>query len=178
MRAPTLFLASAVLALSGLALAQSPGPAPAPAGGWDVSTLAGAWTYRSFVNDPTKCCDDPSAKKDAQNLFNLLFAEATFTFQLPSPTTLTGAIDWDGGGLDLQGTVTAGDGQPAVKIVGTGRPKTSTENWEYDYEARLAFRWPNGVNQVPALVGSVFRAKPHDGNPAGLVASFIAVKQP
>jgi hypothetical protein len=31
---------------------------------------------------------------------------------------------------------------------------------------------------VPAIVGNVFRAKPHNGNPAGVVASFIAVKQP
>lgn len=178
MRAPMLFLASAVLLLSGLALAQSPAPAPAPAGGWDVSTLAGKWTYRSFLNNATLCCEDPDEDKDAKNLLNLLFAEAVFTFALPSPTTLTGAIDWDGGGLDLQGTVTAGDtGMPAVRIVGTGRPKTSTENWEYDYEGRLAYRWPNGVNQVPALVGSVIRAKPHGDNPAGVVASFIAVKQ-
>jgi hypothetical protein len=179
MRAPTLFLASAVLALSGLALAQAPGPAPAPAGGWDFSTLAGKWTYRSFLNDATLCCGDPDPNKDAANLLNLLFAEAVFTFKLPTNTTLTGAIDWPGGGLDLQGTVTAGDtSQPAVKITGTGRPNTGTVNWEYDYEGRLAYRWPNGVRQVPALVGSVIRAKPHNGNPAGLVASFIAVKQP
>ena len=178
MRARMLFLASAVLALSGFALAQSPGSKPAPAGGWDVSTLAGKWTYRSFLNDPTLCCqsdDDTNAK----NLYKLLFAEATFTFELPSNTTLIGAIDWPGGGLDLKGTVTAGDGgRPAVKIVGTGRPNSSTTGWEYDYEGRLAYRWPNGVNQVPALVGSVIRAKPHNGNPAGVVASFIAVKQP
>ena len=78
----------------------------------------------------------------------------------------------------MQGTVTAGDtGQPAVKIVGTGRWNTNTANWEYDYEARLAYRWPNGVKQVPALVGSVIRAKPHGDSPAGVVASFIAVKQ-
>jgi hypothetical protein len=36
----------------------------------------------------------------------------------------------------------------------------------------------NGVNQVPALVGSVIRAEPHGSAPAGYVASFIAVKQP
>ncbi|HML14603.1 MAG TPA: hypothetical protein VK456_14955, partial [Xanthobacteraceae bacterium] len=92
---------------------------------------------------------------------------------------LTGAIDWQGGGLDLRGTVTGGEtGTPAVRIIGTGRPNTGTAGWEYDYEGRLAYRWPNGVNQVAALVGSVIRAKPHNGNPAGVVASFIAVKQP
>jgi hypothetical protein len=83
MRAPMLFLASAVLALSGLALAQSPDPAPVPAGAWDVLTLAGKWTHRSFLNDPTLCCEDPNEDKDAKNLLNLLFAEAVFTFQLP-----------------------------------------------------------------------------------------------
>jgi len=34
------------------------------------------------------------------------------------------------------------------------------------------------VDQVPALVGTVIRAKPHNGEAAGYVASFIAVKQP
>jgi hypothetical protein len=29
--------------------------------------------------------------------------------------------------------------------------------------ASLAYRWPNGVDQVTVLVGTVIRAKPHDG---------------
>ena len=37
---------------------------------------------------------------------------------------------------------------------------------------------PNGVNQAPALVGTVIRAKPMTANSAGVVASLIAVKQP
>jgi len=39
--------------------------------------------------------------------------------------------------------------------------------------------WPEGVDQRQTLVGSVIRAKPHDGesSPAVYVASFIAVKQ-
>jgi hypothetical protein len=31
---------------------------------------------------------------------------------------------------------------------------------------------------VPALVGTVIRAKPHGTSPAGYVASFVAVKRP
>jgi hypothetical protein len=46
----------------------------------------------------------------------------------------------------------------------------------YDYDGVLAYHWPDGVNQTPAIVGSVIRVKPHDGAPAGYVASFIAVK--
>ncbi len=139
----------------------------------DPSTLAGKWTYRSFRNDPAPTDGDP------QKLAALLFAEATFTFELPSPGTLKGAIDWEGGGLDLQGSVRsdAGGEGMIVEIVGTGRANTSTYGWEYDYYGQLAHKWPNGVDQIPALVGTVIRAKPHNGAPAGYVASFIAVKQ-
>jgi len=140
-----------------------------------AAALAGKWTYRSFLNDPTLIGDDP--KTAADNLLALLFAEAVFTFEIPTDTTLKGKIDWTGGGLDLQGTIRQGDGVPIVEIVGTGRPYTDTAGWEYDYHGQLAYPWPNGVNQVPAIVGNVIRAKPHGDNPAGVVASFIAVRQ-
>ncbi|MGY3621930.1 hypothetical protein [Bradyrhizobium sp. USDA 10063] len=92
---------------------------------------------------------------------------------------LTGALDWQGGGLNLQGTIQPANAGPplSVAIVGTGRPDTDTAGWEYDYRASVAYQWPNGIDQVPALVGTVIRAKPHNGAPAGYVASFIAVKQ-
>jgi hypothetical protein len=144
----------------------------------DTSFLAGKWTYRSFHNDPAPIADDP--KTAAEKALALIFAEAVFTFEIPTSTTLKGAIDWPGGGLDLQGTVganTAGAAQ-TVEIVGIGRPGTSTADWEYDYRGQLAHEWPNGVNQALALVGTVIRAKPHGGAPAGYVASFIAVKRP
>jgi hypothetical protein len=134
-------------------------------------SLAGKWTYRSFRNDPVLVGDD------ANKALALIFAEAVFAFEIPTATTLKGTIDWEGGGLDLQGTIQP-TGGPVVEIVGTGRPGTSTAGWEYDYHAQLAYRWPTGVNQVPVLVGTVIRAKAHDGGPAGYVASFIAVKQP
>ena len=138
------------------------------------SPLAGKWTYRSFHNRPELVAGD------AQKALHLIFAEAVFTFAVDKETVLTGAIDWQGGGLDLQGTVqpASGAAPSSVAIVGTGRPNTDTAGWEYDYRANLAYQWPNGVDQVPALVGTVIRAKPHNGSPAGYVASFIAVKQP
>ncbi|HET9537970.1 MAG TPA: hypothetical protein VFP43_21925 [Mesorhizobium sp.] len=144
----------------------------------DTPLLAGKWTYRSFHNDPVPVADDP--KTAAEKALALIFAEAVFTFEIPTSTTLKGSIDWAGGGLDLQGNVgtnTAG-AAPTVEIVGTGRSGTSTAGWEYDYRGQLAYQWPNGVNQVLALVGTVIRAKPHGGAPAGYVASFIAVKRP
>ena len=85
-----------------------------------------------------------------------------------------------GGGyvLDLKGTMqTTGSGDTYVEIFGTGRAGTKTDNWEYDYRGWTTPKWPNGVNQVPSIVGTVIRAKPHDGGAAGVVASFIAVKR-
>jgi hypothetical protein len=137
------------------------------------SVLAGKWTYRSFHNRPALVGDNAKAALD------LIFAEAVFTFEV-SGTSLKGAIDWDGGGLDLKGQIRPASGHAplSVAIVGSGRPKSSTDGWEYDYRGSLAYQWPNGVDQVPALVGTVIRAKPHGKEPAGYVASFIAVKQP
>jgi hypothetical protein len=160
---------SAALAQASTSAAGSAAPA--------TSSLTGKWTYRSSHNRPALVPDDP--KTAAEEALALIFAEAVFTFEIPSSTVLKGAIDWPGGGLDLQGIVRPdAPGGPAVEIVGTGRPGTGTDGWEYDYHGQLAYQRPNGVNQVPALVGSVIRAKPHDGAPAGYVASFIAVKQP
>ncbi len=155
------------------ALAQAPSPPPTYATS-DSPALAGTWTYRSFHNNPTP------VGNDANKALDLIFAEAVFTFEIPSKTTLKGALDWPGGGLDLQGTIRPGveGAMPTVEIVGTGRAGTGTAGWEYDYYGQLAYRWPNGVDQVPAFVGSVIRAKPHGSAPAGYVASFIAVKRP
>jgi hypothetical protein len=158
------------------ALAQTPSPASGPPAvvTWDSSILAGKWTYRSFHNNPTLVDDDPN------KALALIFAEAVFTFEIPSDTTLKGAIDWPGGGLDLQGVIRPGasGASTTVEIVGKGRSGTGTDGWEYDYRGQLAYRWPNGVAQVQALVGNVIRAKPHNGAPAGYVASFVAVKKP
>jgi hypothetical protein len=160
-------LSAAGLLVGAPALAQGASPAPA-----DASGLTGKWTYRSFHNRPALVDGDP------QKALRLIFAEAVFTFEI-NGTSLKGALDWQGGGLDLQGTIQPASGPAplSVAIVGSGRPKTGTDGWEYDYRASLAYEWPNGVGQVPALVGTVIRAKPHDGSPAGYVASFIAVKQ-
>jgi hypothetical protein len=131
----------------------------------DGSLLAGKWAYRSYLNS----ADQP------------IFGAGMFTFETPSITILTGTFDMGGDlVLDLQGTIRPADnGYPVtVEINGYGRAGTGTAGWEYDYYGFLAYQWPNGVNQVPSLVGTVIRAKPHNGGPAGVTASFIAVRQP
>jgi hypothetical protein len=134
------------------------------------SILAGKWTYRSFYNDPAMVGDHK------QKALDLIFAEATFSFEI-SGTQLKGIIDWGSGGLDLTGTVCPA-GPLTVQIVGMGRPGSQTDGWRYDYNATLAHEWPNAIKQVPALVGTLIRVNAHGpGAPAGVTASFIAVKQ-
>jgi len=168
-RGPVVRIAFVALVAGSLAW-TGPLAAQAP----DVSGLAGKWTYRSFHNNPVEVGGDPD------KALRLIFAEAIFTFETPDATTIKGAIDWPGGGLDLNGTIEVDSegGPPTVHIIGAGRPGTGTEGWEYDYHAQLAHKWPAGVDQVPALVGSVLRAKPHGAAQAGYVASFVAVKRP
>lgn len=130
----------------------------------DATSLAGTWAYRSYLNT----ADQP------------VFGAGLFTFQTPSATSLSGTFDMgDDLVLDLEGKIqpASGDGPLAVEINGLGRAGTGTDGWEYDYHGFLGYLWPNAVAQVQSLVGTVIRAKPHDDQPAGVTASFIAVRQ-
>jgi hypothetical protein len=146
-------------------LAQTRGPA-------DASILAGKWTYRSYLN--TAALVD----RDKDKALAIIFGEGTYAFDPPTATALTGTLDLGNGRvLDLKGRITQ-TAPLSVAISGYGRAGTPTDGWQYDYNASLAHQWPDGVDQTPALVGSVVRVKAHGSGPAGVVASFIAVKQP
>lgn len=190
-----------LLAFPNVALAQSKSPsALAPAataaatGTWDPS-LAGKWTYRSYVNraevmvwdaptsqavlDIAGLFGQGSTAPNAAKALSLVFGEGVMTFDPPSGNNVTGTLDMGGGlVLDLKGTMqTSAAGDISVDLIGTGRDNTPTANWEYDYKATTAPKWPNGVNQIPTLVGTVIRAKLHDGGAAGVTASFISIKR-
>jgi hypothetical protein len=152
---------------------------PPPAVRYATWPLAGKWLYRSYHNRPDVVINDD--KDSAAKALSLLFGEGVMTLTTPSAGKIVGTFDMgDGYVLDLTGTVTtSATGRTAIHLVGPGRPNTPTAGWEYDYDAVVVERWPKGVNQIPAIVGSVFRAKPHGpASPAGVVGSFIAVKQP
>ena len=199
---PSLIVASMVLLLplTG-AVAQAPHQKAlqlrsnaTPRAAWDNSP-AGQWTYRSYLNDPSVMVNadpDPAAQAlgpiygsdnvanavAALKALNLIFGEGIINFDPPAGNALTGNLDMGGGlVLDLKGTMqTTPSGDIGIVVIGTGRAGTKTEGWEYDYKATTAPKWPNGVDQVPTLVGTVIRAKPHNGEPAGVIASFIAIK--
>jgi hypothetical protein len=137
-----------------------------------VNPFAGKWTYRSYHNRPEVIVD-----QDANAALGLLFGEGVITVQDTDLQTFKGSFDMGGGYLlEMAGTV---KGSPATfEISGKGVPGTLTDGWQYDYVGYLVPNWPNGIGQVPAIVGTVIRTKPHGNAKAGYVASFIAVKHP
>lgn len=130
----------------------------------------GTWTYRSLLNNPDLSAD-----------FNSLeFGRANLKIEIAESGALTGKIYDTGWELDLKGSFQYGS--PAT-LWFQGKGIVSGSLWVYDYLCYLVPQIPDGVNQVPAMAGSVTRAIPHpDGqggtSPAGVVASFYAVLQP
>lgn len=74
-----------------------------------------------------------------------------------------------------------GFGAPfSIRIQGVGKdPGSQSEGWVYDYLGWYIPAWPNGVDQRPAIVGTVIRTVAHSNGQAkaGKVASFVAVRQ-
>ena len=132
--------------------------------------FVGRWTYRSLRNDP-----------QLDTAFNdLQFGRGTIEIKDAPPQILTGTIGGTGWSLNLQGSREYGTPMRA-RFQGVGT--INNETWIYDYEGWLVPNWPHGVNQRPAIVGSVIRTKDHSGgqpgsiSPAGVVASFYAVRE-
>jgi hypothetical protein len=133
--------------------------------------IVGGWHYRSFLNNPQKLND----------INGLLFGEGDFILGETATGQLVGTGDFGGGdAVKFQGSVTHGT-LLAVRFQGIGTGSGNSD-WVYDYLGVLVPSWPNGVGQVPAIVGSVVRSAPHSNGSggvaqAGKVGSFIAVKK-
>lgn len=132
----------------------------------NIGSLAGKWTYRSFLNNADLSAD-----------FNSLeFGRGTITIQEAPMGVLEGTIGDTGWSLELNGSINYGDPY-SVRFQGKGT--IGGEEWIYDYTGYVIKPWPNGVNQVPAMTGSIVRTIPHSQGkaPAGVVCSWIAVWQ-
>ena len=136
-----------------------------------VDPFVGNWTYRSFLNDP-----------DITKPFNdLKFAAAVLIFEKSAFGVLSGKLSFGDDFLKLTGAATYGN-PFAARFQGVGATPGTIEDgkpWTYDYQGYLVPAWPNGIDQRPAIVGSVIRTVPHSGGQAkaGVVASFIAVRR-
>jgi hypothetical protein len=134
-------------------------------------TLLGQWTYRSFINTPAP------VGGDAQKALALFFGEGLFTFAAGDGDRFGGTLAFGPGvGLTLDGERLPGEPE-GFTIVGRGVDGTPTAGWRYDYHGVVGFHWPDGVDQIPSLLGTVIRVNPHGGAPAGFTASFVAVRK-
>ena len=69
-----------------------------------------------------------------------------------------------------------------MRFQGVGATPGTIEDghpWVYDYQGYVAPAWPNGVDQRPAIVGTIVRTVTHSHGQAkaGVVASFIALRR-
>jgi hypothetical protein len=107
----------------------------------------------------------------------LRFGVGTLALTEPTFGQVSGTLGGPGWSLALAGHYTYGNPNHA-RFQGSG--DIDGEAWVYDYVGYLVPAWPNGVDQAPAIVGSVIRTLPHSNGQAaaGYVASFVAVRQP
>lgn len=138
--------------------------------------LAGKWTYRSYHNSTALVGEDAAAA------LALIFGEGVFDLSEDDSGAVRGTLDM---GSDyalaisgIAGCADGGDAPQVFALIGRGIDGTPTAGWRYDYRGVPAYSWPDGVNQIPCLVGSVVRVHAHGpGAPAGVTASFVAVCQ-
>jgi hypothetical protein len=149
------------------------------------SPFAGDWIYRSFVNTELYPIQTDDPAKALQNYGALLFGEGKLHLEVDERGYLTGSTLVFGPGYEMRvDGVAEGTGttpfQPApatVRMKAFGVEGQQTAGWLYEYVGYHAPVWPNGVDQVDAIVGTVIRVVPHGtGSPAGVVASFVAVR--
>lgn len=131
--------------------------------------FAGTWIYRSFYNDP----------EIATDFDKLEVGRATIVIDDGPMDRLSGTIGGKDWSLTLQGSRQYGT---PMRARFQGRGVVNGEEWIYDYDGCLVAPWPNGVQERPAMTGSLIRTVPHSGatpgpiHPAGAVFSFYAVK--
>ena len=132
----------------------------------NIGSLAGKWTYRSFLNDANLSTD----------FGKLEFGRGTITILEAPMGVLRGEIGDVGWSLELNGSINYGDPY-CLRFQGKG--VVGGEKWIYDYIGYVVKPWPNGVDEVPAITGSIVRTIPHSGGTAkaGVVCSWYAVWQ-
>jgi len=135
----------------------------------DGKFLNGTWTYRSLFNDTAWQTEFDS----------LAFAAALMDLKTFGTDSISGIIYWakdPDQGLKIKGRYFYNDSVTCYTLVGIGDSSLGTAGWQYDYQGYIVPEWSFAVKQVDALVGSVARAKPHSGEPAGVVASTYMVR--
>lgn len=141
--------------------------------------FVGKWTYRSFYNDPDLFLEQPDTGDVRKQLYALVLGHGTITILDAPMPQLQGTIGGDDWSLTLAGSRSYGSPME-VRFQGTGI--IGGARWIYAYVGYLVPQWPEGVDQRPAIVGSIVRVINHPSSsggisPAGVVGSWFAVRQ-
>lgn len=143
----------------------------------ETDFLSGAWTYRSFKNEPS----------DVPDMNSILVGDGEITFEVYAETgEVRGQMAFrsdppaaNDARLSLFGSVQKGN-PFSIHILDTGVPGTEAEGWLYEQVGYLVPTAPGGIDQRPTLVGMLTRRVAHGDpklHPAGWVGTFIAVKR-
>ncbi|GAN78163.1 hypothetical protein [Acidisphaera rubrifaciens] len=134
--------------------------------------LDGRWTYRAY-RDVERLID-----ADAGAALGLIFGEGVFELRQAADGRVGGALGMAAGhALRIAGAARATAEGDTFSLLGTGLDGTATAGWRYAYRGIAGHRWPDAVDQVPSLLGTVIRLAAHGPDaPAGVTASFIAVR--
>ena len=127
-----------------------------------MNQFAGSWSYRSLLRDP-----------DLSKEFNeLRFGAGTLNIQVNKTGEVTGRLGGEGWSLNISGALTEGE----IKFQGRG--VIGGEEWVYDYLGYMSPKWPNGIDEIPAIIGTIVRTVDHSNGQAkaGLVATWYAVQ--
>ena len=139
----------------------------------DHYDLTGYYTYRSFLNQPEPADDFNQIRFGEGELFLYVSPDGSVRGTLAFPSDpLAEQKEF----MDVTGRVTAW-APPTLELEGIGRPGTSIESFDYEYQGSLAPSFSEAIRQRPVITGTVLRAKPHGNAPAGVTATFVAVKR-
>lgn len=134
--------------------------------------LSGHWTYRAYRNMTELVGNDQQAA------LMLICGEGVFELHQSEDGRVQGALGMETGyALRITGSVETTGDRPSFALFGEGLDGTATAGQRHEYRGVFGHMWPDGVDQVPALLGTVLQVKGHSPNqPAGYTASFIAVR--
>ncbi|AUY53239.1 hypothetical protein [Streptomyces sp. CB01881] len=136
----------------------------------NVNELTGTYTYRSFLELP-----DP-----VDDFNKLRFAQAELKLVAAPDGAVSGELILSDPGeqplivMDMTGRASASS-RVSFTLSGRGRPPIA--DFHYEYDGVILRHWETGVDQRMVLAGTVLRAEPHGGAPAGQTASFLAVRR-
>ncbi|MFB7469704.1 hypothetical protein [Kitasatospora sp. NPDC056184] len=136
----------------------------------NVMELTGTYTYRSFLELP-----DP-----VDDFNRLRFAQAELRLVAEQDGTVGGELILSDPGeepaivMEMTGRASASS-RVSFTLSGRGRPPIA--DFHYEYDGSVLRHWETGIDQRMVLAGTVLRAEPHGGAPAGQTASFLAVRR-